>query len=424
VAEVNGKFVKDEMGRPLILGLMGEGSGGWIGGVEYIRNLVLAIRAAGEGTIFSSRFVVFLEGGGQEYRNLFAGIDGVRFIDLPQRRPSLVGRVRHRMGIPAKDRSFERLCQSEGIDFLYPYDGRLGAVGCRSAAWIPDLQHHRLPEYFSPAELEVRTRRFRQIATECEAVVFSSQSSLNDFRTFYPEATAEASVVPFRVSIDPAALEADPWETVTRYQLPRKFLLVSNQFWQHKNHPLLLEAIAKAKSELPDLVVAMTGRLNDYRRPAFADEVMAKIQTLGIHQQVRLLGLIPKRDQMQLLRAAHAMVQPSLFEGWNTGVEEARLLGKVVLLSRIDVHVEQSPPGCMFFEPRDVGDLAGRLKDVWAGNREEWSRDKETQAVEEYRQLAAEYGRQVLGLASSGMLQDGRDEADDKRRVKAVGAAG
>jgi len=39
-----------------------------------------------------------------------------------------------------------------------------------------------------------------------------------------------------------------------------------------------------------------TGRLHDYRRPAFADEVLAKAQTLGIHAQVRLLGLIPKPD--------------------------------------------------------------------------------------------------------------------------------
>jgi glycosyltransferase involved in cell wall biosynthesis len=388
-----------EVMRPLTIGLMGEGGGGWIGGVEYIRNLMLAVRAAEEGTMRSTRFVVFVEGGGQEYRTLFTGIEGVRFVDVPQRRAGLVGRVRRRMGIAARDRSFERLCRREGIDFLYPYDGRLGAVSCRSAAWIPDFQHHRLPEYFSPAELELRTKRFRQIATECEKVVFSSQSSLGDFRTFYPEGTAEASVVPFRVSIDEGVLEADPWGAVREYHLPRKFLLVSNQFWQHKNHVLLLEAIAKAKRETAGLIVAMTGRLSDYRRPGFGDEVLAKIQTLGIHDEVRLLGMIPKRDQMQLLRAAKAMVQPSLFEGWNTGVEEARLLGKSVVLSRIDVHVEQSPPGCVFFGPRDAEELAARLVEVWEEPRLEWSREAERRAVGEYRRLAADYGRQVLGMA-------------------------
>jgi glycosyltransferase involved in cell wall biosynthesis len=160
--------------------------------------------------------------------------------------------------------------------------------------------------------------------------------------------------------------------------------------------------------ELPDIAVVLTGRLHDYRRPAFADEVVARIQTLGIHDQVRLLGLIPKRDQMQLLRAAHAMVQPSLFEGWNTGVEEARRLGKVVLLSRIDVHVEQSPPGGVYFEPRDAGDLAVQLRKVWRGPVPEWSREAEQEAVGAYQRLVAEYGWQIRSLASPAAGETGR----------------
>jgi len=146
------------------------------------------------------------------------------------------------------------------MDFLYPYSGSCirtvggsGRLSCRSAAWVPDLQHHRLPEYFSPAELVTLTKPFRQIAVGCSNVVFSSESSLGDFRRLYPDATAAASVVPFRVSIEDAALAADPGETVEKDHLPRKFLLVSNQFWQHKNHLLLLDAIAQAAADAPDL---------------------------------------------------------------------------------------------------------------------------------------------------------------------------
>jgi len=112
---------------------------------------------------------------------------------------------------------------------------------------------------------------------------------------------------------------------------------------------------------------------------------------------------------MQLLQAAHAMVQPSLFEGRNTGVEEARLLGKVILLSRIDVHVEQSPPGCVFFEPRDAGALSSQLLGVWNGSIGEWSREAEQLAVRDYRLLAADYGRKVLTLASGQRPAVGRD---------------
>jgi hypothetical protein len=46
-------------------------------------------------------------------------------------------------------------------------------------------------------------------------------------------------------------------------------------------------------------------------------------------------------------------------------VEEARSLGKKVLLSNIPVHVEQDPPGAVYFDRFDCSDLARCMKEVY-----------------------------------------------------------
>jgi glycosyltransferase involved in cell wall biosynthesis len=60
-----------------------------------------------------------------------------------------------------------------------------------------------------------------------------------------------------------------------------------------------------------------------------------------------------------------ALINPSLFEGWSTTVEEAKSLGKRIILSNIRVHLEQNPPGGLFFDPNDPNDLSIRLAEAW-----------------------------------------------------------
>ena len=101
-----------------------------------------------------------------------------------------------------------------------------------------------------------------------------------------------------------------------------------------------------------------TGPTVDYRDPTFFPRIKARPSELGIDDQVRILGLIPREDQMLLMRGASAVVQPSLFEGWNTALEEARALGKPVIASDFPVYIEQDLPGALYFRRGDPVDCA------------------------------------------------------------------
>ena len=66
-----------------------------------------------------------------------------------------------------------------------------------------------------------------------------------------------------------------------------------------------------------------------------------------------------------LMRQAICVLNPSLFEGFGLTVDEARSLGKRVLLSDIAAHREQDPQKATYFDPYDSEDLAERLGLIW-----------------------------------------------------------
>jgi glycosyltransferase involved in cell wall biosynthesis len=175
---------------------------------------------------------------------------------------------------------------------------------------------------------------------------------------------------------------------------------VSNLFAPTKNHLGIFQALKLLKAEGICPTVVCTGDLHDYRNPEFAGVILRAINQSGVAEQVRLLGIIPRWQQVQLMRHAVAVLQPSLFEGWNTSVEEAHCLGQTLILSDIPVHREQNPPGAIFFDPQTPEDLARAMKTVWQEKSGGIDLEGEARALANYQQLIEEFGRVFLSLAT------------------------
>jgi hypothetical protein len=95
-------------------------------------------------------------------------------------------------------------------------------------------------------------------------------------------------------------------------------------------------------------------------------------------------------------------VQPSLSEGWNTGVEEAHLFGKRILLSDIAVHREQNPDRATYFDARNPADLSGHLGKLFESTETaNGSRGAERDAITAYGALRRVFARDFVSLSKA-----------------------
>lgn len=311
------------------------GSDGWTGGPNYLKNIALAVATVPPPHRLRMVFLVRPDQVDHmaQYQAILPLADDVRLF-AP--------------GVPMDD-----------IDVLYPFPGLDEGISPSPVRvhWIPDFQHRHLPHFFSTADATWRDAHFSALATGQNMVVLSSQSALNDFKQFF-HPCCPTHVLRFASSPEPGWLEGDPKAVITKYDLQTPFLMCCNQFWKHKDHLTLLKALNLLRRQGNFMRLVCTGATEDHRHPEYFASLLQFIQEHELAEQVRVLGLIDRADQIQLLRTAQAVVQPSLFEGWSTVIEDCRMLGKSVVYSDIPVHLEQAPPHGFAFKAGDAEDLA------------------------------------------------------------------
>lgn len=235
-------------------------------------------------------------------------------------------------------------------------------------AWLPDFQHRHLREQFGLVAYWRREVGFRAQVASGRKIMLSSEDARKDCEHFYPGATGNTAVVRFATPIPADLMEAFPEKVREEYRLPPQFFYLPNQFWKHKNHIVVIEALGVLKQQEFDIVVAVSGNPVDPRHPGYVEQLNARIATLGLQDNFRMLGMIPRRHVISLLRTCTALINPSFFEGWSSTVEEARALGVPMLLSDLSVHREQMGDGATYFDANDVVDLAEKLRNIALDN--------------------------------------------------------
>jgi len=267
-----------------------------------------------------------------------------------------------------------------------------------SVGWIPDFQYRAMPEFFSEAERSVRDQTSAKVATRSRVVLVSSNAMAEQFRAIYPMYSPKLKVLPFPSALAFATLDHDADAVARLYHLPSRFVLVANQFWQHKNHGLVVDAIAEVASAGVVIPVVMTGLPADYRDPAnrSVSNVLQQIAKAGLSGQVIVLGQVPYDHLVALMRCAAVILQPSRYEGWNTSVEDAKALGTALLCSDIPVHREQAAEfGAQFFDVESASSLAKVLQSMWT-TAQAPSPEVTQAALEATRQRTEIYGVGLL----------------------------
>lgn len=272
---------------------------------------------------------------------------------------SRVARIVTLAGSSLSSRNLARQFRPEVCVVHYPLTLGMPVVQLPTVLSLHDVQHHDLPQHFSPAE-----RLWRRVyydgparrATLVHTLSAHSKSRIVDRLGIDPERVV---VIPLAVDhqrFRPTAGVCDE-EHVARLKLPPRFLFYPATLWPHKNHMALLDALALTEDEEVHLVLcgAEYGRL-----PAVLDAASKR----GLSHRVRHLGILPDDALPAVYRRATAVVFPSTYEGFGTPPLEAMASGCPVASTLVgslaevcgDAVAELAPQ-----DPRQMADVIDRL---------------------------------------------------------------
>lgn len=283
------------------------------------------------------------------------------------------------------------------FEVLYPYQyDAIKIKGLKKINWTPDFQEEFLPHFFTPEKIAERKKHQKNVVCNGDFAVFSSQNAKNHFEQLYPNVKAKTSVIHFAVT-HPNFLKENIDQLKEKYQLPNNYFFAPNQFWAHKNHKVILEAVKKLKDQGQDIVVAFSGKEKDHRNIGYVDELKSFIKENNLKENIKFLGFIERTEQLCILQHSIAVIQPSLFEGWSTVVEDSKSIGKHIVLSNIEVHKEQIQNGVSFFDPLNSKELAENLSMLF---------NKTPSAINHnYQNKVVAFGKNFLALVDNAKIE-------------------
>jgi glycosyltransferase involved in cell wall biosynthesis len=198
----------------------------------------------------------------------------------------------------------------------------------------------------------------RSVLRRAAAMTAPSRASLAEIGRHYPQAP-NPTLVPNGVDLgqfqDVSAAEVIAARD--RYQLPDTFILTVGAHRPHKNHEVLVRALAAVPGDVSLVVV---GGID----PGFADPLPGLIAGLGLTSRVRLVPNVADEWLPAVYHAASVFAFPSLAEGYGLPVLEAMAAGTPVVMSDIDVLAEVAGPAARMVAPHDAAGWAAALTAV------------------------------------------------------------
>jgi alpha-1,3-rhamnosyl/mannosyltransferase len=245
------------------------------------------------------------------------------------------------------------------VSAYYPVMGRMPVV-----ITVHDAMPEMRPDLFFPSQ---RAKLFWQAKTrlaywQAAAVVTPSESAR--------QAVAAASGLPVdaitRIDEAPAEMfrrtsdAPGTRELLERYTLPADvpLLLYVGAINPHKNLETLLRALAELRRYgLPRWHLAIVGEYLQDSNLGCHREITALRHELGLDDSVTLTGFVSDAELVLLYNTAHALVLPSLDEGFGLPVVEAMACGLPVAVSARGALPGLVGDAGLSFDPLDKSDI-------------------------------------------------------------------
>ena len=261
--------------------------------------------------------------------------------------------------------------------------------------YFPTLDEYTLKKRF------LRDLTTRRLIGKSVFTVVDSEQSKEDLVRFFK--VDPDKVIPIPLCAPPHIYkyrnmsEDEANKFLDKYDLPSEFVLYPAQFWEHKNHLRLIEALYLLRKEKNETIPAVLVGSQSWDNYA---DVMNIITQYAMNDQVRCLGYVDDHEIVALYKKARALVYPSFADYTNIPVLEAMVLGVPIVCSNSFSMTEQVGKAGIFFDPMDIDDIADKIYRVWTDN------DLTTQLIHEANRLAPELSVERFGERWTNLVDD------------------
>jgi glycosyltransferase involved in cell wall biosynthesis len=280
----------------------------------------------------------------------------VRAVRLNVRARNRAARIiREQVDLPAKVRA-------AGVEVLWsPGYTAPCCCACPQVVTILDMQYKTHPEDLTRVARVMTDVLVRMAARRSRRIIAISEFSKTEIVRYTAAGLGKVEVVPLAASADfavPLSIERRNSLLAPLLSLDKPYLLTVAASYPHKNLPALVRAFGTLMNTIPHTLV-MVGN-----EGLGESEVREAVESIPDSARVIRLRKLSRETLVALYQGCDVFVFPSLYEGFGLPVLEAMTAGVPVITTRHGSIPEVGGEGVVYFDPKESGALAGRLRDV------------------------------------------------------------
>jgi len=225
-----------------------------------------------------------------------------------------------------------------------------------------DLAHRDSPEFPEVRNYGIFHKRenfYRQNLVAAYMIIVDSEELSKKLISRYGVDHDKILVMPFSPSpfiVDEKASSTSE-DVSVKYNLNRPYFYYPAQFWAHKNHIRILEALLVLKSKAIECNVVFSGA--DHGNLTYIENF---IENNDLDKNVKILGFVPGEDLRGLYQNCISIIMPTYFGPTNIPPLEAWLLKKPIIYS---AHLKaQVQDAAILIDPDDKVDLSNAMQKI------------------------------------------------------------
>jgi glycosyltransferase involved in cell wall biosynthesis len=246
----------------------------------------------------------------------------------------------------------DNILHSEDIDLLWilgPYDLDI-TIPYVFTVW--DLGHRILPCF---PEVSIkgwiwskREKVYQKMLYRAMYIITGNETGKKEILDNYPVNPTKIHIIPFPIPEFCFANIEEPYED-TKIGIKSPFVFYPAQFWAHKNHIAIIEAIVWIR-DVKNVIIHCYFVGSDKGNENYIKNTIKKYK---LESQIFILGFVDKETLVYLYKNALAMIYASLLGPNNLPPLEAAAFDCPLIMSNIPGHVEQMEGSCLLVDVTD-----------------------------------------------------------------------